>query len=212
MSLLLCILIIRMELPVKHSHYSDEELLELIVGRDVKALEELYERHAQTVYNVIMRIVKEPTIAQNLLQETFWQVWKKAAGFKGRGVAAAWIYRIARNKSLDQLRRQKARPQSVNKPIEEHFDLSHSNHDANLTSVEMQVQQKLHREQIRGALNQIPIEQRLCLELAYFEGMSQSEIADKTQTPLGTIKTRVRMGLKKLERLLRASGYQKQDI
>lgn len=197
---------------MKYSHYSDEELLELIVGHDVKALEELYDRHSQTIYNLIMRIVKEPGVAQNLLQETFWQVWKKAGGFKGRGVAAAWLYRIARNKSLDQLRRRKARPQSVDKPIEEHFGLSQPNDNVNLTSVEIQVQQKLYREEVRQALNQIPTEQRLCLELAYFDGMSQSEIAKKTNTPLGTIKTRVRMGLKKLERLLRASGYKKQDI
>lgn len=197
---------------MEYKQLADEAILLLIAERDMHALEEIYDRHSQTVYNVIVRIVREPSIAESILQETFWQVWKKAGDFEGTGVAAAWIYRIARNKSLDQLRRQKARPQPSPQPVEEHYDLSEPSPDGALTTVEVHVERQRHRTQLQEALNSIPAEQRLCLELAYFEGMSHSQIAEYTETPLGTIKTRVRMGLQKMERILRASGYQKQDL
>ena len=192
-------------LPVEHSHYPDEELLQLIAQRDANALSEIYDRHAQTVYNLIMRIVKEPAIAEDLLQETFWQVWQKAETFSRRGVVAAWLYRIARNKSLDHLRRQKARPVKRN-PISSQIELNEPPQNVHLTSVEIDVQRTLQRQRVQDALASIPPEQRQCLELAYFDGMSQRQIAEYTDTPLGTIKTRVRQGLKKLERILRAVG------
>src|SRR5919108_3098677 len=94
---------------------SDEALLQLIAQQDAAALEMLYDRYAQTIYNLIKRIVQDSAIADELLQETFWQVWQACGQgqFRGEGVALAWLCRIARNKSLDQLRRQKARPQPV---------------------------------------------------------------------------------------------------
>ena len=195
----------KVDLAVEHSHYSDEELLQLIAQRDANALSEIYDRHAQTVYNLIMRIVKEPAIAEDLLQETFWQVWQKAETFSRRGVVAAWLYRIARNKSLDHLRRQKARPVKRN-PISSQIELNEPPQNVHLTSVEIDVQRTLQRQRVQDALASIPPEQRQCLELAYFDGMSQRQIAEYTDTPLGTIKTRVRQGLKKLERILRAVG------
>jgi len=200
----------KVELPVEHSHYSDEELLQLIAQRDANALSEIYDRHAQTVYNLMVRIVREPAIAEDLLQETFWQVWEKAESFSGSGVAAAWLYRIARNKSLDHLRRKKTRPQPAQKPISEQIGLKPQ--DVHLTSVEIEVERTLQRTRVQDALASIPPEQRQCLELAYFNGMSQRQIAEYTDTPLGTIKTRVRQGLKKLERILRAVGLGQANI
>lgn len=202
----------KVELAVEHSHYSDEELLQLIAQRDADALSEIYDRHAQTVYNLIMRIVREQTAAEDLLQESFWQVWEKASTFEGSGVAGAWIYRIARNKSLDHLRRQKTRPAPTQKPISDTIGLGEPAKNVNLTSVEIEVEQTLQRERVQNALASIPPEQRQCLELAYFDGMSQRQIAEYTDTPLGTIKTRVRQGLKKVERILRAVGYGKPNI
>jgi RNA polymerase sigma-70 factor (ECF subfamily) len=98
---------------------SDEILLQRVAQQDAAALEELYDRHAQVIYNLIMRIVRETTLAEELLQETFWQVWRQADKFRGEGTAVAWLYRIARNKSLDQLRRQQVRSQAVDPPNEE---------------------------------------------------------------------------------------------
>jgi RNA polymerase sigma-70 factor (ECF subfamily) len=183
----------------------------MIARRDADALAALYDRHAQTVYNLIARIVQEPGTADEVLQDTFWQVWQKAGEFHGGGTAAAWLYRIARNKSLDQLRRLNARPQPI---------LSDAAGDQSIWSmipatgaeVERITEHAWRRQHVLEALTNLPPDQRLCLELAYFEGMSQRQIAEHTATPIGTVKTRVRMGLEKLERMLRAAGYQPEDI
>lgn len=135
------------------------------------------------------------------------QVWQKAPELLGSGVAAAWIFRIARNRSLDHLRRGKVRPVAAGKEIEEHYDLTAHGTDEPLTSIESSVEQGYYREHLIAALAEIPAEQRECLELAYFEGMSQREIAEHTNAPIGTIKTRIKMGMKKMERLLRSYGY-----
>jgi RNA polymerase sigma-70 factor (ECF subfamily) len=192
-----------------YSQYSDELLLERIVQQDAGALAELYDRYAQIAYNMIVRIVRDVAVADEILQETFWQVWQKANEFSGRGAAAAWLYRIARNKSLDQLRRQKARPQPVETASEEEeralWDQLRSDDHAGVEDV---IERRWDYRYLRQALSELPAEQRLCLELAYFEGMSQQRIAEYTNTPLGTVKTRLRIGLEKLERIFRSAGYQ----
>ncbi len=191
---------------------TDEALLRLIAQRDGNAVAELYDRHAQTIFNLIMRILQEPATADEVLQETFWQVWQKAGEFRSGGSAAGWIYRIARNKSLDQLRRQKARPQPVA------FEATAPDREAEDTlsaagpTVERIAEQTWQRQHVRQALASLPAEQRHCLELAYFEGMSQREIAAFTQTSMGTVKTRVRLGMEKMARLLRGAGYQAEDL
>jgi RNA polymerase sigma-70 factor, ECF subfamily len=181
---------------------SDEALLARILRQDSAALELLYDRHAQTVYSLLLRIVRDQAVAEELLQETFFQVWSKAEQFQGSGAVAAWLYRIARNKALDQLRRQKVRPQVAPGEQDALEDVA-----APAQDVELQVDQIWNRQHIRQALAQIPEEQRICLEMAYFDGMSQRQISDYTRTPIGTIKTRIRMGMNRLERLLRAVGY-----
>lgn len=186
----------------EHIHFADETLLQQICNRDSAALAVLYDRHAQTVYNLILRIVREPANADELLQDTFWQVWQKADSFQ-HGNVAAWLYRIARNKSLDWLRRQKVRP-----PI----TLSLDGPDAMtplLSSplVEQTVAQSWQQQEVHQVLASLPPEQRHCLELAFFEGLSQRQIAEHMQTPLSTVKTRIQMALNKLERGLRAVGY-----
>lgn len=200
-----------MELSVDYNQQTDEFLLELVTQKEPGALEELYDRHAQTVYNLLVRIVHDAAIADELLQETFWQVWQKAGDFSGRGAVAAWVYRIARNKGLDQLRRQKARPQPVKTATQESEDALWKQLPANQTPVEQMTEKRWENEYLRQALAQIPAEQRLCLELVYFEGMSQRQIAEHTNTPLGTVKTRLRIGLEKLEHIFLAAGYQLEE-
>ena len=92
----------------KYRNASDEKLLQLVSRKDLLAYETLYERHAQTVFNLLMRIVRDRATGEELLQETFWQVWQKAGQYGEKGAVAAWLYRIARNKALDQLRHDKA--------------------------------------------------------------------------------------------------------
>jgi RNA polymerase sigma-70 factor (ECF subfamily) len=190
----------------------DEFLLQLIAQRNADALEELYNRHAQIVYNLIVRIVRERTIADELLQDTFWQVWQQAAKFRGDGSVAAWIYRIARNKSLDQLRRQSTRPQPVQTESEQDEQALWAQLPADNAEIEPIAESREDRLSVRQALSQIPKEQQICLSLAYFEGLSQRQIAEQTNTPLGTVKTRIRMGMEKLERILIASGYRADDF
>lgn len=193
-------------------HLSDEILLQKIAQQDSAALERLYDRHAQTVFNLIGRIVRDAAIADELLQETFWQVWQQADRYRGEGSAAAWMYRIARNKSLDQLRRQKARPQPLETGNEADDQTVWDQLPADNAEVEPVVEQRRDSRAVRQALQEIPAEQRQCLELAYFEGMSQRQIAEHTATPLGTVKTRIKMGMEKLERFLRAEGYRAEDF
>ena len=186
---------------------SDEDLLTRVVTHDAGAFEALYDRHAPTIYGLILRIVGETGVAEELLQESFWQVWRKAEQFHGGGAVGAWLVRIGRNKALDHLRRVKARPQSNGGEPEMLERIAAP--PAQL--VEAEVGRLWDRQRLNEALSAIPDEQRLCLEMAYFDGKSQREIAEETGTPLGTIKTRVRIGLEKLERSLRAAGYRESD-
>ena len=191
----------------EYTQLTDEALLLQISRRNSEALAVFYDRHAQTVYNLIMRIVREQTSADEILQDTFWQVWQKAETFQ-HGHAAAWLYRIARNKSLDWLRRQKTRP-----PIALSLDEpgNFATTVAAPTLVEHTVAQSWQQEHIHQALANLPPEQRQCLELAFFEGLSQRQIAEYTQTPVSTVKTRIQIALEKLERVLRAVGYRSKE-
>jgi RNA polymerase sigma-70 factor, ECF subfamily len=182
--------------------YTDEMLLQLVARKNVSAYEALYDRHARPVYSLLLRIVHDAQVTEELLQEIFWQVWQKAGQYEGTGTAAAWLYRIARNRGLDQLRHQRARPQAM------HTELDVLDRTPNIfaRSAERQAERSIRRQEVLQALESIPEEQRHCIELAYFDGLSQREIADFTNTPLGTIKTRMRIGMEKLERLLRSVG------
>jgi len=186
-----------------YSDYSDEILLQSVALKENNAFEMLYDRHASNVYSILFHIVRDESLAEELLQETFWQVWQKASQHNIKGAASAWLHQIARNKALDQLRRQKVRSSILAKDIEA-YEWALGPHQP---SLESEFEQGWTREIIQKALERIPSEQRLCLEMAYFEGLSQQEIAEKTQTPLGTIKTRMRMGMEKIERLLLSSGF-----
>jgi RNA polymerase sigma-70 factor (ECF subfamily) len=193
---------------VASEQLSDDLLLRGIAQRDASALEVLYERHAQVVYNLIVRIVRDPATADEVLQDTFWQAWQKAGEFRADGAVAAWLYRIARNKSLDCLRREQARPQAEPALPAEAWEAI----AAPQPSVEQEAARSWQRQYLQGALAAIPSEQRRCVELAYFEGMSQQQIARHLQTPVGTVKTRLRMAVEKLARVVRAAGLQAEDI
>jgi RNA polymerase sigma-70 factor (ECF subfamily) len=191
-----------------YANYADETLLRLVHRQDIQAYELLYDRHAQVVYNLITRIVRDTSVAEELLQEVFWQLWQKAGQYEGAGLMAAWLYRMARNKALDHLRHLRTRPQAAPDELE----MVERSPRLASGSAESEVEQSWRRQQVTQALESISSEQRLCLELAFFEGMSQREIAERTKTPLGTVKTRMRMGMEKLERILRAVGYIEGDV
>lgn len=191
-------------LPETDKNSIDAQLLELIGKQDISAYEALYDKYAAQVYGVILRIVRSPEIANDLLQETFWQIWQSAPSYKEQGTPAAWVFRIARNRSMDELRRQKARPKSDESIEPAEAALAAGLHQ---TSAAAEAELRIDQEKVQAAINQIPADQQACLLLAYFEGLTHKEIASKLDLPVGTVKSRMRIGMEKLERLLRAEGY-----
>jgi len=182
----------------------DAQLLKQIGKQDMLAYEALYDRYASQVYGVIVRIVRNNAIADELLQETFWQIWQSAPKYEEQGTATGWIFRIARNRSMDELRRQKARPKldETTEPVDAAVGAG-----LNQSSAETEAELHIDQEKVQRAISQIPIDQQDCLMLAYFEGLTHKEIAAQLELPIGTVKSRMRIGLEKLERLLRAEGY-----
>lgn len=181
-----------------------------LVLRDERALEALYDRYSTAIYSLALRIVHHPEVAEEIVQETFLRVWRGAEQYQGDGRSfEAWLFRIARNLSLDQLRRRATRPQTVileapdseqPSPVETLADES--------VDVAEQAWERWRRQQVRQALTTLPTEQRRAIELAYFEGLTHREIAERLAEPLGTIKTRLRLGLQKLGLLCQQYGLE----
>jgi RNA polymerase sigma-70 factor, ECF subfamily len=188
----------------------DEALLARVAAGDSRALETLYDRYSRVVYGTALRILGATEPAEEVVQETFWRVWRRSSTFQpGRGQVSSWILGIAHNLAIDELRRQRARPSPVydedDRPVLR--DLEDGRMDVAGAALEEE-----QRRLISAALEQIPAEQREAIELAYFGGLSQSEIAARLQNPLGTIKTRIRLGLQKLRDILISQGYQPLDL
>ena len=172
---------------------SDLALVMAIRSGDQSAMAALYDRFSSIVYAVALRVLQETGAAEDVLQDIFMQLWRNPGAFdSSRGNMAAWLAVIARNRAIDALRRR--RPQD---DIEEV-----------VVSVEIDLASEADRsramEKVRRALQAMPSPQRSALELAYFEGLTHTEIAEKTGEPLGTIKTRIRTGLLSLRKILAA--------
>jgi RNA polymerase sigma-70 factor (ECF subfamily) len=176
-------------------------LVPAVAGGDLAAFADLYDRYSSTLYGLLLRILANPDDAQEVLQETFVKAWTNAKTFDAaRGSEAAWLISIARSRGIDKLRARRVRGDREDAAGREiagaggFVDRSSGADDA-IRSEE--------RIAVRGALAELPEAQRTALELAYFEGLSQSEIATKLGQPLGTIKTRMQLGMKKLRERLR---------
>jgi RNA polymerase sigma-70 factor, ECF subfamily len=188
----------------------DQELLARVADGDSRALDALYDRYGRVVYGVALRILGEAEPAEDVVQETFWRVWRRARTFQsGRGRVTAWIFGIAHNLSVDELRRQRSRPQPVYDTDE--TPVLRDREDGRMDVVADALENERGRL-IDAALQQISDDQREAIELAYFGGLSQSEIAEQLQSPIGTIKTRIRLGLRKLRDLLLAQDLRAEDI
>jgi RNA polymerase sigma-70 factor (ECF subfamily) len=185
----------------------DETLIQQIVQRNLRALEELYDRYSNGLYAFVRGIVKDGRTAEGIVQDTFLRVWQKAGTYTHTGTPRAWIFRIARNRALDHLRYTKAQPVVAEAEIDTYYDLTDPTADPTMTPTETMVEQHYHRHYLRTALATLPAAQRTCLELAYFQDLNLGEIALLTRTPLNTIKTRFRRGLQQMEQILRSYGY-----
>lgn len=181
------------------SETPDETLVSRVARGDSSALEMLYDRYASRVLGISLKIVDDPALAEDILQETFWRVWQSAGTYQSHlGAFAGWLFRIARNLSIDAYRRRNVRPQAVasTRPDEEDTLLDETP-DPGMDVAE-QAQSLLSQQQIRKALASLPAVQRQVIELAYFYGMTRQEIAEATGEALGTIHTRARLALQKL--------------
>jgi RNA polymerase sigma-70 factor (ECF subfamily) len=175
-------------------------LLPAVAQGNVSAFEELYDRYASTIYGLLLRILANADDAQEVLQETFVKAWTNARMFDAvRGTDIAWLISIARSRGIDRLRSRRTR---VDREDEAGRELSILGPAVETESAADSVIQAEESTAVRGALAELPPPQRLALELAYFEGLSQSEIAQRLNQPLGTIKTRMQLGMKKMRERL----------
>jgi len=177
-------------------------LLPAVANGDLVAFEQLYDRHSSTLYALLLRILANPDDAQEVLQETFVKAWTNAKMFdEVRGSDAAWLISIARSRGIDRLRSRKvrgSREDEAGREISSTFGFVEKR-----TGADDAIQSQ-ERTAVRSALAELPEAQRAALALAYFDGLSQSEIAEKLGEPLGTIKTRMQLGMKKLRERLKA--------
>ena len=182
-----------MPTPDRNIIPTDASLVTAVKSGDQAAMAELYDRYSSIVYSVALRVLQDTGTAEDVLQDTFIMLWSNPGAFDAsRGNMAAWLAVIARNRAIDQLRRR--RPESDMEGV--------------VVSVEPDMASDAERsramEKVRGVLEAMPGTQRSALEMAYFEGLTHAEIAEKTGEPLGTVKTRIRAGLLLLRKTLAA--------
>lgn len=183
--------------PVPITDVPDDELVQRMRLGDTAALEALYGRYARVVFSFSLRIVGDGQTAEEILQEAFVRAWRQASAFQAvRGSFASWLLSITHNLAIDEMRRRQRRPRRV-----DGVDISDVTYGLvdEAANVEEAAEALIVRERVKQALATLPDAQRVAVELAFFSGLSQREIAAALNEPLGTIKTRLRLGMQKLK-------------
>ncbi len=178
------------------STLTDVDLIGRVSDGDAKALEVLYDRYNRVVYSFALRIVADPRIAEELLQEVFFRAWQQGKAFREtRGAFVTWLLSITHNMAIDEVRKRRRRPQKADSEDPEMVlaGVADTRQD-----VEDEVWLSSLRTTIETAMQELPAAQRDAIELAYFQGLTQREISERLGEPLGTIKTRMRLGIQKL--------------
>lgn len=171
--------------------------------RDGDAFMAVYDRYNRIAFGLAYRILDDPQRAEEVVQDAFMQVWNRAEGFdfNASGNVRGWVLTIVHHRAIDAYRRNHRHDQRA-VALEDELGLR------SLADTWEDVAHHLTQEEMREALDSLPVDQRRAIELAYFGGMSQSEIADQEAMPLGTVKGRLRLGLNKLRTVLTVSGQQ----
>ena len=179
------------------THLSDEALVALVARGDEAALGELYDRVGRVAFGIALRILRDDRLAEDAVQEAFLGVWRSAATYRAeRAKASTWILTLVHRRAVDAVRReQRRRADSLELAAEPAVE-----------GVEEDAWLRLQRERVQAALRHLPDAQREALELAYYGGFSQSELAERLGQPLGTIKSRMFTGLSRLRELLGEPG------
>ena len=198
---------------MKPSGKLDSDLMMRVVRGDSTALAELYDHHAAQVFGLCLRILNEPQLAEDMLQEVFVRVWEKAGTYEpGRGEFRTWLMGVTRNMCIDQLRRLRARPQ----PADPAREGDAPPFEELLTDPEADVPEAASVNEraaiIRRAMAALSQEQRQVIELSYFRGFTRREIARKLKCPEGTVHTRARLALQNLRQQLAALGFSLEDL
>jgi RNA polymerase sigma-70 factor (ECF subfamily) len=191
---------------VRRNELNNEQLMRRVANGDEAALETLYEQYAPAVMGLALKMLGDRPSAEEIVQETFWRVWRNADSFCAQqGSFPAWLLGITRNLSIDMWRRRKARPQPI-------FDGDEEQQLENKPDLQADVTESawtaMKHVQVRQALNALPQAQREVVEMAFFGGMTRQEIAEAMGVPLGTIHTRARLGLQKLREALQEQGFE----
>jgi RNA polymerase sigma-70 factor, ECF subfamily len=177
------------------SNAEDVALIRRMCDADETALGALYDHWMRSLYSLVFHLLKDADEAEDVVEETFWQAWRKASSYEpSRGAVSTWLLTIGRRRALDRLRakgRRREEPFTRESGVLADTAASDLDPSANLEASE-------RRARVLAALRELPEEQREVLDLGYFQGLSQTEIADATGQPLGTVKTRMRLAMQKL--------------
>ena len=175
---------------------ADRAVLELVTDGQLDALQELYDRYRTMAYSIALRITTDPSLAEDVVQDAFLGVWRNASRYvEGRGSVKTWLLSIVHHRAIDAIRRR--RPTSELPPVETALPAA-----LTLPDVWAEVSASLDADTVRVALEALSDVQREALELAYFGGLTQGEISERTGAPLGTVKSRMRLGLLAMRRSL----------
>ena len=183
------------------AHLSDEALVALLARGDEGALAELYDRFGAVAFGLALRVVRDTALAEDAVQEAFLTVWRTASRFVAeRGKARTWILTLVHRRAVDVVRREQTRRTD---PLKEQPE-------SGGRTAEEEAWLRLERTRVQEALKRLPDQQREAIELAYYGGFTQSELADRLGEPLGTVKSRMFTGLSRLRELLEETGHEEE--
>jgi RNA polymerase sigma-70 factor (ECF subfamily) len=181
---------------------ADGALMERLIQRDASALEELYDRYARPVYSLVLRVSQQPASAEEIVQDVFLLLWRNAARYHAsRGPLEPWLFTLARNRALDFLRLKREKQRRREDSYE--FDMPDAVSAPNPVAL---IDGARRAERVRACMGELPEPQRRAIELAFFEGMTHSEIAAALSEPLGTVKSWIRNGLIRLRESLETAS------
>jgi len=179
----------------------DATLVQSLLRQDVSAFEQLYDRHSRQVYGLVLRILQQAATAEEVVQDVFLQLWRNAAAYDAeRGPFVPWLLTLARNRALDNLRLKSERQRRREDQTDELPPV------ATVPEYEKQLDGRRRMERVRSLMGGLLPQQKRAIELAYFEGLSHSEIAEKLKQPLGTVKSWIRNGLLRLKEGLQTAS------
>ena len=179
----------------------DATLVQRLLQCDVSAFEQLYDRHSRIVYALVLRILQQASTAEEVVQDVFLQLWRNASQYQtARGAFVPWLLTLARNRALDHLRLKSERQRRREDQTEELPSISA------VPEYEKALDEKRRAERVRSLMGALTPQQKKAIEMAYFEGLSHSEIAAALKEPLGTVKSWIRNGLLRLKEGLQATS------